>query len=355
MPVFFNRGMHPDGLKASSLLIAFRLRLLLTLLCLCAAIIGATFNALSAQEGQPAESARIEGVGELPDPQMSNKEFALGLVHLTRGELAELAKIWLKVTQQQVKEAAKINVKLSTAQGSATEQLFAELHRALERRKLLFVKMGLIIDEWEAKGGKPEEAAEYRDYVKAVLRKELRATDLRTLKTVLLDWLTSSDGGIRVGIWLLNLAMSLLLLVFITRGLTALFRRSLSRAPQMSRLLRDFLSKAAYWIILGLGFMFMISLYRIDVTPILALFGGASFIIGFATQRTLSNLASGLLLMITRPFDVGDEVELAGVSGEVQNVGIVSTTIMSADNRTIVVPNTKVWDSVIVNLESGKV
>ena len=323
--------------------------------CLCLTIIDLNCGAVGAQERPLADSPKIEGISELLNSEMGNTEFALRLAHLTREELADLAKIWLKITQKQIKEAANINIQLSKEpDGPAAERLLAELDHALERRGRLFVKLALIIDEWEAKGGKPEEAAEYRDYVRAVIRKELRATDPTTLKTVLLDWLTSPDGGIRIGRWLLNLAIALLLLFFIAKSIAALFRRSLSRSSRMSRLLRDFLSKAAYWIILGLGFLLVLSLFGINVTPMLAAFGGASFIIGFATQSTLSNLASGLLLMITRPFDVGDDVELAGESGKVQKVSIVSTTILSDDNRTIVVPNTKVWDSVIVNLESSK-
>ena len=75
----------------------------------------------------------------------------------------------------------------------------------------------------------------------------------------------------------------------------------------------------------------------------------ASFIIGFATQSTLSNLASGLLVMVSRPFDVGDKVNIAGVSGTVESVTSISTVIRDAEGRVTIVPNKKVWDSVIIN------
>jgi small conductance mechanosensitive channel len=98
-----------------------------------------------------------------------------------------------------------------------------------------------------------------------------------------------------------------------------------------------------------------LSLFGINMTPLLAVFGGASFVVGFAMQSTLSNLASGLLLMITKPFDVGDAVDAAGVSGTVKNVSIVSTTILTFDNQVIVVPNTKVWESVITNVNASDI
>ena len=60
--------------------------------------------------------------------------------------------------------------------------------------------------------------------------------------------------------------------------------------------------------------MIVLSAHGINMTPLIAAFGGASFVIAFATQSTLSNLASGLLLMVSRPFDIGDRVDVAGQS-----------------------------------------
>jgi small conductance mechanosensitive channel len=87
----------------------------------------------------------------------------------------------------------------------------------------------------------------------------------------------------------------------------------------------------------------------VNVTPLFALVGGASFILAFAMQDTLSNLAAGLMIMINHPFDEGDSVDIAGVAGTVKTVSIVSTTVMTPDNQVIVVPNSKVWGNVIKN------
>jgi small conductance mechanosensitive channel len=91
----------------------------------------------------------------------------------------------------------------------------------------------------------------------------------------------------------------------------------------------------------------------VNITPLFALVGGASFIIAFAMQETLSNLASGLMIMINRPFDEGDFVQVAGLGGTVKHVSIVSTTVTTPDNQVIVIPNSKVWGDVITNVTAS--
>jgi small conductance mechanosensitive channel len=81
--------------------------------------------------------------------------------------------------------------------------------------------------------------------------------------------------------------------------------------------------------------------------------GGATFILAFAMQDSLGNIASGMMLMLNRPFDVGDFVSIGDVHGDVVAVGIAATTVTTPDNRSIVIPNSKVWGSVIVNASAN--
>ena len=330
-------------------------RLLRTVVVLCSFLVWSFHSTAIAQQQETAEPTETAEVIELLDPEISDEEFTLRLVSLTRGELEEFAKGWIKIVQAQTKDAASINIALSAADSSKAEMLRADLERAVARRNLLFGKQELVLQEWEAKGAKPEDLAEYRTYAAAVRRSELKATDVVTLSKWFLGWLTSSDGGVKIGIWLLSLIASLFAVVFLARIFTGFFKRALLRVPEMSDLLRNFVSKMAYWLILGVGIVIALSLFGINMTPLLAVFGGASFVVGFAMQSTLGNLASGLLLMITKPFDVGDVVDAAGVSGTVRNVSIVSTTIVTFDNQVIVVPNTKVWESVITNVNASDI
>ncbi len=75
---------------------------------------------------------------------------------------------------------------------------------------------------------------------------------------------------------------------------------------------------------------------------------------GFALQEVLGNLASGLMLMILKPFDMGDFIHAAGTAGIVDDMSVVSTKIRTFDNQIIVVPNSKIWGDVITNVNASK-
>lgn len=81
----------------------------------------------------------------------------------------------------------------------------------------------------------------------------------------------------------------------------------------------------------------------LNLAPVLISFGIAGVIIGFALQDTLSNFAAGMMLLIYRPFDVGDFVHAGGVDGKVSHMSLVNTTIRTFDNQIIIVPNSKIW------------
>jgi len=92
---------------------------------------------------------------------------------------------------------------------------------------------------------------------------------------------------------------------------------------------------------------------EVKLAPVLAIIGAAGFVVAFALQGTLSNFASGLMILAYRPFDVGDVVNTGGVAGTVESMNLVSTTIKSFDNQHIVVPNNSIWGGVITNV-TGK-
>jgi len=93
----------------------------------------------------------------------------------------------------------------------------------------------------------------------------------------------------------------------------------------------------------------------ISLAPMLAGLGVAGFIVGFALQDSLGNFAAGAMILIYRPFDVDDLVEVPGASGLVKKMNLVSTTITTLDNQTLVVPNSKIWGDVIKNVTAQKV
>lgn len=93
----------------------------------------------------------------------------------------------------------------------------------------------------------------------------------------------------------------------------------------------------------------LMSMLAIEVTSFVAILGAASFAVGMALQGSLSNFAAGVLILVLRPFSVGDFVEVAGTSGSVSGIQIFSTELKTPDNKTIIIPNSSIIGSNIVN------
>jgi small conductance mechanosensitive channel len=93
-----------------------------------------------------------------------------------------------------------------------------------------------------------------------------------------------------------------------------------------------------------------LTILGINVGPVLALIGAAGLVVGLALQSTLSNFASGVFILIYRPFDVNDIIKVGGVVGHVQSMTLVSTTIKTLDNQLVIIPNNSVWGDTIINV-----
>ena len=145
------------------------------------------------------------------------------------------------------------------------------------------------------------------------------------------------------------------LVLFVFRLLSRMVKRIVRAATErssmdMSELLKNILISTIGGTIMGLGVLMALSQVGISLAPMLAGLGVAGFIVGFALQDTLGNFAAGAMILIYRPFDVDDFVEVTGASGLVKKMNLVSTTITTFDNQTLVVPNSKIWGDVIKNV-----
>jgi hypothetical protein len=207
----------------------------------------------------------------------------------------------------------------------------------------------VVLNSWETKGGDPDVIAGYRAYRAAILVDEARQADWRTLLAQASAWATNPEGGVALAINVGIIVAAFLGLLIVARIVRSFARRWIERIPNISRLLQAFLALVVYWLTIAFGLMIVLSALGVNITPLFALVGGASFIIAFAMQDTLSNLAAGLMIMINHPFDEGDSVDIGGVSGTVRSVSVVSTTVVTPENEVIVVPNSKVWGNVIRN------
>ncbi|NQZ91267.1 MAG: mechanosensitive ion channel family protein [Moritella sp.] len=176
-----------------------------------------------------------------------------------------------------------------------------------------------------------------------------------------------STWGEGSGQWLADnapeLLFKILIFVFIIlmfRWLKKLTRKMVKKAVsspnlQLSRLIQDFFTSMSGNIVFAIGLLIALSQVGLDLTPILTGFGVAGLVIGFALQDTLSNFASGMMLLIYRPFDEGDFVEAGGISGKVAHMSLVNTTIKTFDNQVIIVPNSKIWGDIIKNVTHERV
>lgn len=117
-----------------------------------------------------------------------------------------------------------------------------------------------------------------------------------------------------------------------------------------AQLLEDTLVSVSGKVVIGLGVVVGLSLVGVQLGPVLAGLGIAGFVLGFALQDTLANFAAGTMILVYSPFDVGDAVEVAGVTGKVHSMSLVSTTILTFDNQRVIVPNGKIWGDVIRNI-----
>lgn len=134
----------------------------------------------------------------------------------------------------------------------------------------------------------------------------------------------------------------------LTRGL-----RKAMQAQKIDKTLESFVCNLASMVLLTFVIIASISALGIQTTAFIAVLGAAGLAIGLALQGSLANFASGVLIVLFRPYKVGDWVEAAGIAGTVVEVQILTTVFKTGDNKTIIVPNGQVMDSVIINYSSN--
>lgn len=147
-----------------------------------------------------------------------------------------------------------------------------------------------------------------------------------------------------------------LILGFWLSGRAASFIRSqTAKLKRVDPTLTPILASIARYAGLILTFVVALGQFGIQTTSIIAVLGAAGLAIGLALQGTLSNVAAGIMLLLLRPFGVGDWIEANGISGTVQEIGLFSTQIDTFENVYISVPNSSIWSSIIINHSRHKV
>lgn len=309
-------------------------------------------TALSQEAAPEAEAA--PPAAELVNPGVSTEELAHLLVPLTKGELEPLATAWLEIVRSKTEEIAQSQVALIRNPSAATDAAYRAIGRLTEERAALLERYSMVVDGLASKGGDAAQVSELRAYRDSVLFNETILASPRAIAGAFLNWLMRPDGGLAVAWNIAIVVLAFVALIFVSRVARRLARRFIGRVPNLSKLLQAFLVATVYWFVLFVGLIFVLAALGLNITPLFAMIGGASFILAFAFQDTLGNLASGLMIMINRPFDEGDYTVIGGVGGTVQSVSIVATTVTTPDNQVIVIPNKNVWGNVITNVTASE-
>jgi small conductance mechanosensitive channel len=151
--------------------------------------------------------------------------------------------------------------------------------------------------------------------------------------------------------WGINIVMAIVIFMvgkFIARVLVNIAKKIMTKA-KVDSILVNFIGSIISTILLLFVVIASLDQLGVDTTSLIALIGAAGLAIGLALQGSLQNLASGVMLIVFRPFNDGDFIEAAGVTGVVETIGIFTTTMRSGDNREIIVPNGAIFGGTITN------
>ena len=154
-----------------------------------------------------------------------------------------------------------------------------------------------------------------------------------------------------VAVWGLKVIAAVAIFI-IGRWIAKLIRRIVRRVmekAEVESIIIGFVSSMAYIALLAFVVIAALGQLGIQTTSFIAILGAAGLAIGLALQGSLANFAAGFLMIIFRPFKVGDFIEGAGVAGVVQNIQIFTTTLNTPDNKTIIIPNAKLSGDNIIN------
>jgi small conductance mechanosensitive channel len=165
---------------------------------------------------------------------------------------------------------------------------------------------------------------------------------IETARTLLTEWGMKAVGALAV------LVIGWMVAKWV-RGST---RKALAKS-KLDATLVPFLSSMVYYLILSFVVIAALKMFGVEATSLIAVLGAAGLAVGLAMQGTLSNFAAGMMLLIFRPFKVGDYVDAGGVAGSVAEIAIFATTLNTPDNVRIIVPNGTIYGAVIRNYSAN--
>ena len=165
-----------------------------------------------------------------------------------------------------------------------------------------------------------------------------------------LTWLT--DKGLSFAVHLVAAAVILLLGWFAIKLIVNAVGKAVEKGGKQNTLFGNFVRNVTGKICWAVLIVVVVGKLGVDIGPIIAGLGVTGFILGFAFQESLGNLASGLMIALNEPFKIGDYVIVAGLEGTVIKMDMMAATLATADNKKVVIPNKSAWGSPITNFSA---
>lgn len=148
-------------------------------------------------------------------------------------------------------------------------------------------------------------------------------------------------------------AVVVLIIGWIVAGMVSrLVRRRIVSHPQIDDTIGGFAASIVRWLILLVTLIAILQLFGIEATSLVAVLGAGTLAIGLALQGTLSDVAAGVMLIIFRPYKIGQFVDIGGTSGTVKDLNIFVTELVTPDNVQIIMPNGQAWGTVVTNFSA---
>ncbi|BAI80743.1 mechanosensitive ion channel, MscS family [Deferribacter desulfuricans SSM1] len=167
-----------------------------------------------------------------------------------------------------------------------------------------------------------------------------------------MDW--NVYRGILIG-YTIKVVLAILIIIvgrFLSKKISKLAGLGLKKA-NADEMLVDFLSDLLYYALFIISVVIALNTLGFKTTSLAAIIGAATLAIGLSLQSNLSNFGSGVLILLTKPFKVGDFVEVGGISGSVQKISIFNTELLTPDNKKIIVPNSSIIGNPITNFSAN--
>lgn len=305
--------------------------------CLVALLLATIMNVASAQT--------------TVDPKVNLDDYPAEVKAMEVEKLPRVADAWWILINEKEKEALKKVIELNKegADKGAINEEIVEIEGA---RDSLENRLLIVLKELEAQEDEKlkTKAKSMKNKLKS-LGKHTDNSDPSVLLAKAKAWLKSPDGGMRIGF---NILM-FFVIILAAKILANIAAKILTNTMRMSRLkisdlLRDFFINTTRKVIIFGGVIMAVGKIGVDTAPLLAGIGVMGFVIGFALQGTLSNFASGVMILLYRPYDIGNVVSAAGATGKVTAMSLVSTTLTTPDNQIVIIPNSSIWGGVITNI-----